>query len=106
MAPRRAPRPRVDNATVKALARALRWRKELDTGLHATLLDMTGTPIGDTRPSPGLPPGALAAARALAAAGGLVSPLVEDPASGGHALLLAKPGPAAVAGRKRRASNL
>jgi hypothetical protein len=26
-----APRPRVDNATVKALARAFRWRKMLDT---------------------------------------------------------------------------
>jgi hypothetical protein len=27
-----APRPRVDNATVKALARAFRWRKMLDEG--------------------------------------------------------------------------
>ena len=32
-----APRPRVDNAMVKALARAFRWRKMLDTGVHATL---------------------------------------------------------------------
>ena len=35
-----APRPRVDNATVKALARAFRWRKMLDTGVHATLEDL------------------------------------------------------------------
>ena len=37
---RRAPRPRVDNAMVKALARAFRWRKMLDTGAHATLEDL------------------------------------------------------------------
>ena len=35
-----APRPRVDNAMVKALARAFRWRKILDTGVHATLDDL------------------------------------------------------------------
>jgi hypothetical protein len=35
-----APRPRVDNAMVKALARAFRWRKQLDTGVHATLEDL------------------------------------------------------------------
>ena len=35
-----APRPRVDNAMVKALARAFRWRKMLDTGVHATLDDL------------------------------------------------------------------
>ena len=35
-----APRPRVDNAMVKALARAFRWRKMLDTGEHATLEDL------------------------------------------------------------------
>ena len=35
-----APRPRVDNAMVKALARAVRWRKMLDTGEHATLEDL------------------------------------------------------------------
>ena len=35
-----APRPRVDNAMVKALARAFRWRKMLDEGLHATLEDL------------------------------------------------------------------
>jgi hypothetical protein len=32
-----ASRPRVDNALVKALARAFRWRKLLDEGTHATL---------------------------------------------------------------------
>jgi hypothetical protein len=35
-----APRPRVDNAMVKALARAFRWRKMLDDGVHTTLEDL------------------------------------------------------------------
>ena len=35
-----APRPRVDNAMVKALARAFRWRRMLDTGVYATLEDL------------------------------------------------------------------
>ena len=35
-----APRPRVDNAMIKALARAFRWRKMLDTGVQATLEDL------------------------------------------------------------------
>ena len=35
-----APRPRVDNAMVKALARAFRWRKMLDEGAHGTLEDL------------------------------------------------------------------
>ena len=35
-----APRPRVDNAMVKALARAFRWRKILDAGEYATLEDL------------------------------------------------------------------
>jgi hypothetical protein len=35
-----APRPRVDNAMVKALARAIRWRKMLDEGIHATIEDL------------------------------------------------------------------
>ena len=35
-----APRPRVDNAMVKALARAFRWRKMLDTGAYATIEDL------------------------------------------------------------------
>ena len=34
------PRPRVDDAMVKALARAFRWRKQLDTGVHATIEDL------------------------------------------------------------------
>jgi hypothetical protein len=34
------PRPRVDNAMVKALARAFRWRKMLDDGAHATIEDL------------------------------------------------------------------
>jgi hypothetical protein len=34
------PRPRVDNAMVKALARAFRWRKMLDAGVHGTLEDL------------------------------------------------------------------
>ncbi len=36
----RAPRPRVDNAMVKALARAFRWRKMLGIGVHSTLEDL------------------------------------------------------------------
>jgi hypothetical protein len=35
-----APQPRVDNAMVKAVARAFRWRKMLDTGVHGTLEDL------------------------------------------------------------------
>ena len=35
-----APRPRVDNAMVKALARAFRWRKMLDAGVHGTIEDL------------------------------------------------------------------
>ena len=35
-----AQRPRVDNAMVKALARAFRWRKMLDEGVHATIADL------------------------------------------------------------------
>jgi len=38
-----APRPRVDNAMVKALARAFRWRKMLDEGAHATLEGLATT---------------------------------------------------------------
>jgi hypothetical protein len=34
-----APRPRVDNAMVKALARAFRWRKMLDEGVYSTIDD-------------------------------------------------------------------
>jgi ABC-type nitrate/sulfonate/bicarbonate transport system substrate-binding protein len=35
-----APRPRVDNAMVKALARAFRWRKQLDEGAYGMLEDL------------------------------------------------------------------
>jgi hypothetical protein len=35
-----APRPRVDNAMVKALARAFRWRKQLDGGVYGSLEDL------------------------------------------------------------------
>ena len=35
-----APRWRVDNAKVKALARAFRWRLMLDEGVYATLEDL------------------------------------------------------------------
>ena len=35
-----APRPRVDIAMVKALARAFRWRKMLDAGEYSTLEDL------------------------------------------------------------------
>ena len=33
-------RGRVDNAMVKALTRAFRWRKMMDTGVHGTLEDL------------------------------------------------------------------
>lgn len=35
-----AQRPRVDNTVVKALARAFRWRKLLETGVYSTLEDI------------------------------------------------------------------
>lgn len=34
------PRTRVDNAMVKAIARAFRWRKLLEEGVHATVEDI------------------------------------------------------------------
>ena len=55
------------------------------TGLHVTLLDPSGATRAETRPAP-LPPTALDKARG----GAMVSPLVADPASGGHALLLSE----------------
>jgi len=36
-----APRPPVDNAMVKALALAFRWRKLLDEGVHTTIEDLS-----------------------------------------------------------------
>ena len=38
-----APWARVDNAMVKALARAFRWRKKLDEGVYGTLEDLART---------------------------------------------------------------
>ena len=35
-----APRARVDTTIVKAIARGFRWRKLLETGVHATLEDI------------------------------------------------------------------
>ena len=35
-----APRPQVDHAMVKAMARACRWRKMPDSGVHARLGDL------------------------------------------------------------------
>jgi hypothetical protein len=34
------PQPRVDNTIVKALARAFRWRKLLETGTHTTVAEI------------------------------------------------------------------
>jgi hypothetical protein len=34
------PRPRVDNAMVKAIARAFRWRRQLETGTHTTVAEI------------------------------------------------------------------
>jgi two-component sensor histidine kinase len=59
------------------------------TGLHLALLDGAGRVLADTRPDAARLP---EAARAVAVAEGRpVSPLVEDPASSGHALLLSAP---------------
>lgn len=35
-----APRPRVDSAMVKALGRAFRWRKQLESGAHTTVAEI------------------------------------------------------------------
>jgi hypothetical protein len=37
---RSAPRPRIDNILVKAIARAFRWRKLLETGTHTTVAEI------------------------------------------------------------------
>lgn len=34
------PRPRVDSAMVKAVARAFRWRKQLESGTHTTVAEI------------------------------------------------------------------
>ncbi len=36
------PRPRIDSTIVKAIARAFRWRKLLETGVHATVAEIAG----------------------------------------------------------------
>jgi hypothetical protein len=36
-----APRPRVDNTMVKALARAFRWQRMLERGLRGTIDELT-----------------------------------------------------------------
>jgi len=35
-----APPPRIDNAMIKALARAFRWRNQLDEGVYGSLIDL------------------------------------------------------------------
>jgi hypothetical protein len=37
------PRARVDNTMVKAIARGFRWRKMLETGVHATVEDIAAS---------------------------------------------------------------
>ena len=34
------PRPRIDSTIIKAIARAFRWRKLLETGVHATVAEI------------------------------------------------------------------
>jgi hypothetical protein len=34
------PRPRIDSTMIKAIARAFRWRKLLETGVHATVAEI------------------------------------------------------------------
>jgi two-component sensor histidine kinase len=58
-------------------------------GPHLALIAPGGAVLADTRPSEARLPQAITTQ--LAARDHLVSPLVEDPASGGHALLLAVP---------------
>jgi two-component sensor histidine kinase len=92
---------RADRLVANKAARLRRLARELDsgatpqalaafhaaTGMHLSLLDAEGTPRTETRPTP-LPPPLQEAALALRQDGRLLSPLVEDPDSGGHALLL------------------
>jgi len=92
---------RADRLVANKAARLRRLARELDsdatpqalaafhtaTGLHLSLLDAEGTPRAETRPTP-LPPPLQEAALALRRDGKLLSPLVEDPDSGGHVLLL------------------
>ena len=94
---------RADRLVANKAARLRRLARDLDsdatpqalatfhaaTGMHLSLLDAEGTPRAETRPTP-LPPPLQEAALALRRDGRLLSPLVEDPDSGGHALLLAE----------------
>lgn len=94
---------RVDQTVVRKAALLRRLALDLDsnapphaitgfhaaTGLHLTLLDAEGMPRVETRATPA-PPALREAALALRRDGMLLSPLVEDPESGGHALLLAE----------------
>jgi hypothetical protein len=49
-----APRPRVDNAMVKALARAFRWQRMLDEGVCGTIEEVARREKGQPRvPEPG-----------------------------------------------------
>ena len=74
-----------DAAEQAPVARMAAFRAAME--LHLALLDPAGAPLADTRAEP-LPEAARRAALALAQAGGIVSPLVEDPSSGGQALLV------------------
>lgn len=78
-----------DPAEQAPTARMAAFRAAME--LHLALLDPAGAPLADTRAEP-LPEAARLAALALAQAGGIVSPLVEDPSSGGHALLIVEQG--------------
>lgn len=78
-----------DATDASPAARMAAFRAAME--LHLVLLDASGAPLADTRPEP-LPEAARAAALALAQAGGFVSPLVEDPLSGGPALLIVEQG--------------
>jgi two-component sensor histidine kinase len=59
------------------------------TGLHLALLDRAGAVLRDTRPDGARLPDAARAA--VTAEAPVVTPLVEDPAASGHALLLSVP---------------
>ncbi len=37
-----APRPRVNNTMIKVIARAFRWRKLIETGVHASIEEIAG----------------------------------------------------------------
>jgi two-component sensor histidine kinase len=78
-----------DGAEQAPVARMAAFRAAME--LHLTLLDPAGAPLADTRTEP-LHEAARRAALALAQAGGIVSPLVEDTSSGGQALLIVEQG--------------